>query len=74
MDAPVSPTMFISKPHAGRIFIAERARRGGNKLRWSVMPVAPVAADVRIEPGDVPLRIKRRAYKLFYADRLRDAV
>jgi hypothetical protein len=62
--------MFISEPHAGQIYIAERSRRG-RKLKWSVMPVAPVAPDVRIEPVDVPFQVKRRAYKLFEADRLR---
>lgn len=63
--------MFISEPHAGHIFIAERSRRGSKKLLWSVMPVAPVAADVRIEPRAVPAPLRRRAYKLFEADRLR---
>jgi hypothetical protein len=63
--------MFISEPHEGQIYIAERSRRGSKKLIWSVMPVAPVAADVRIEPRAVPAPVRRQAYKLFEGDRLR---
>lgn len=66
-------SLFISEPHAGRIFIAERrSPHRRTKLKWSVMPVAPVAADVRIEPGLVPRLVRRKAYKLFEADRLRE--
>lgn len=64
--------MYISKPYAGQIFIAERSRRGSKKLRWSVMPVAPAAADVRIEPSAVPRLVRRRAYRMFWADRVRN--
>ena len=63
--------MFISDPHDGQYFIAERSRRGAAKLIWSVMPVAPAAADTRIEPRAVPRRIRRQAYRLFEADRKR---
>jgi hypothetical protein len=47
--------MFISELHEGHHYI----------------PVEPVAADVRIEARAVPHRIRRQAYKLFEADRLR---
>lgn len=63
--------MFISEPHEGQIYIAEPSRRGSNKLIWSVMPVEPVTADARIEASAVPVRVRRRAYKLFEGDRLR---
>jgi hypothetical protein len=66
--------MFISEPHEGQIYIAERSRKGSSKFLWSVMPVEPVAADVRIEARDVPRQIRRRAYKLFEGDRLRNSV
>jgi hypothetical protein len=62
--------MFISKAHDGNYYIAERSRRN-IKLIWSMMPIAPIAADTRIEAGDVPNFIRRRAYKLFETDRLR---
>jgi hypothetical protein len=39
--------VFISEPHDGVIFIAERSRRGSRKLLWSSMPVVPITADVR---------------------------
>jgi hypothetical protein len=62
--------MFISKPHRGLYFLAQRSR-GGHKFLWSIMPVAPVAADVRIAPCDVPYAIRRQAYR--YLDRQRKA-
>ena len=65
--------MFISKPHAGQIYIAERSRKS-IKLLWSVMPVDPIAADMRIEARDVPRHIRNRAYKLFESDRKREAL
>src|SRR5262245_12881254 len=63
--------VFISEPHDGVIFITERSRRGGNKLLWSCVPVAPVAGDIRIDASEVPNWIRRRAYKLFEGDRNR---
>jgi hypothetical protein len=56
--------IFISKPHAGQIYIAERSRRGSRRLLWSVMPHAPVAADVRIKVQAVPLKIRRQGYRV----------
>ena len=60
------PTMlhgiFISGPHLGRIFVAERSRKGSKKLRWSVMPEHQ-GADVLCEPSTVPYRIRRQAYR-----------
>jgi hypothetical protein len=41
--------MFISQPHNGTVYIAKLSRRGSHKLLWSVMPVEPVSAAVRIE-------------------------
>jgi hypothetical protein len=35
-------------PHDGVIFIAERSRRGSQKLLWSVMAITAIATDVRI--------------------------
>jgi hypothetical protein len=55
--------LFISAPFNAQIFIAERSRKGSRKLLWSIMPEAPVAADVRIEACAVPLAIRRQAYR-----------
>lgn len=63
--------MFISAPHHGNYFIAEPSRKGGRRLLWSKMPVAPVAPDERISANDVPYAIKRQAYRNFYQRRLR---
>jgi hypothetical protein len=62
--------MFI-RAHGDRIYVAEPSRKGSRKLIWSVMPRAPVAADVRIEPRRVPLKVRRAAYGLFERDRNR---
>jgi hypothetical protein len=64
--------VFISEPHDGVIFIAERSRRGSRKLLWSSMPVVRITADVRIEAREVPNRIRRKAYRLFEGDRNRN--
>lgn len=60
--------MFISKPIDGMVYLAERSRKGSKKLMWSVMPVEPIAADVRIDAGEVPRLIRRKAYHLFEKD------
>lgn len=61
--------MFVSKPHAGRVFTAERSDRG-QKLRWTATPIAD-GATIRVEAADVPRSIRVRAYKLFEGDRAR---
>lgn len=60
--------MFISKPTGGQIFIAERSRKGSAKLLWSMMPVAPVEADCRVEASRVPRRIRKQAYNQFWQE------
>lgn len=55
--------LFISEPHRGQYYIAERSRCGSHKLLWSIMPVAPIAADTRIAAGAVPYDIRREAYR-----------
>jgi len=55
--------MFISEPHNGLIYIAERSRRGNRKLLWSAVPKEPIAGDVRIEARTVPRSIRRKAYR-----------
>ena len=59
-------------PHDGVIFIAERSRRGSQKLLWSVMAITAIATDVRINAREVPKPIRRRADKLFEGDRNRN--
>lgn len=61
--------MFISKPIADVYYIAEHSRKGANKLRWSVMPVKPIAADTRVQAREVPLWIRKQAYRMFYKDK-----
>jgi hypothetical protein len=55
--------IFISALHDGQIYVAERPRKGGLKLLWSVKPQAPTAPDVRIDAHRVPLAIRRQAYR-----------
>jgi hypothetical protein len=47
-------TTFVSEPHDGQIFIAERSRRGSRKLLWSVMPEATI-----VPPGGNPAVVDR---------------
>jgi hypothetical protein len=54
---------FTSQPHNGRIYIAERSRKGARNLLWSVMPEHD-GTDVRIGPREVPLAIRRQAYRI----------
>jgi hypothetical protein len=54
--------IYISAPIDGRIYVAERSRKGSSKLLWSVMP-AHDGPDVRIEAGNVPYRIRRQGYR-----------
>jgi hypothetical protein len=55
--------IFISAPHAGEIYVAERSRRGSSKFLWWVMPHMPIAPDMRIAAYAVPLTIRRQAYR-----------
>jgi len=54
--------IFISDPHGGLIYVAERSRKGSQKFLWSAMPEHD-GADVRIEAGTVPRGIRRQAYR-----------
>jgi hypothetical protein len=55
--------IFISAPHAGDVYVAERSRKGSRKLLWSIMPAAPIAPDMRIAACAVPIGIRRQAYR-----------
>jgi hypothetical protein len=64
--------VFISKPIDGQVYIAERPRRTmgrANGLAWSIVSVAPTTGFKRVDAGDVPRLIRRRAYHLFEKDR-----
>jgi hypothetical protein len=54
--------MFISKPHLGRVYIAELNHKGRTlsvrKLLWSLWPTLE-----RIEASEVPITVRRRAYR-----------
>ena len=63
LDGAGMTGIYISEPHGGQYYIAERSRRGSLKLLWSSMPVEPTAADRRIEARLVPYRIRRQAYR-----------
>ena len=56
--------MFISTPHNGYHYNAERSRKGSRKFLSSVMPQAPTAGDIRIEACRVPRLIRRKAYRV----------
>jgi hypothetical protein len=56
--------IFMSAPVDGQIFVAERPRKGGLKLRWSVMPHAPTAPHRLIDAHRVLLAIRRQAYRV----------
>ena len=62
--------MFISEPHAGHVYTAERSPKGYHKFIWSVTPVK-MPVPKRVDPNIVPRRIRRQAYRMFYNDRLR---
>jgi hypothetical protein len=47
--------------HHGVIYIAKRSRRGSRKFLWSFMPVAPIAADIRVEARGVPNQIRPKS-------------
>lgn len=62
------PTMkmhgiYISQPRNGLIYIAERSRKGLQKLLWSAMPMALNMADSPINANLVPYAIRRQAYR-----------
>lgn len=52
-------------------FIAELARRGCRKLRWSAMPATGRVLDQRVEPRKVPLDIRRAAKTMLIAATVR---
>jgi hypothetical protein len=61
--------MFISKPVAGRIYIAKRSSKGYCKLLWSIVPVSPTTGESRIEAAAVPRLIRRKAYRVLQSNR-----
>jgi hypothetical protein len=63
--------MFISKPINGVVFFAERWRK--NKLLWSMIIVAGDSSGVRLEPGQVPARVRTAAHRVFANDGRRQA-
>jgi hypothetical protein len=42
-------------------FIAELARKGSRKLRWSAMPARGRGGDELVDPRRVPLAVRRAA-------------
>jgi hypothetical protein len=55
--------VFISQPHQGLVYIAERSRYGYRKLLWSVMTAMPLSLDTVIEASLVPVKVRRAAYR-----------
>lgn len=55
---------FISRPHAGKIYILEIRRRGSSKIVASAMPEA-AGLDVPVTLRRVPLSIRREARAAF---------
>jgi hypothetical protein len=59
--------MFISRPIAGRIFVAVPSPKGHKRLIWSFVPSDLRTREIRIEAKRVPKSIRRTAYRLFTA-------
>lgn len=53
------PDVFISEPCSGFIYVAETARAGSRKLRWSRMPAHVPEPDELVDPRRVPLDVRR---------------
>jgi hypothetical protein len=68
--------MFISKlPIDGQHYIAKRSQRGPKFLWWVLPRVAPartIGGAVRIDADAVPKHVRKQAYRLFEADRIRE--
>jgi hypothetical protein len=67
--------MFISKiitngKHGDHYYIAVQSKRGP-KYIWRRVPLVP-GPETRVEPQQVPQRIRDSAYGLFERDRLRE--
>ena len=56
--------MYISECIAGHYYIAELNRKGGDLLRWSLVPRAYDGKIIRIPFRQVPRKTWRRAYRL----------
>jgi hypothetical protein len=63
--------MYISKPIGGVIYFAERWRK--NKLLWSMIAVVGDTSEIRLEPGQVPARVRTAAHRVFANDGRRQA-
>ena len=55
--------IYISKPQSGVYYIAERPDCGGRRYLWSVMADDLNTVNVRIGASEVPLAIRRAAYR-----------
>jgi hypothetical protein len=62
--------MFISDPHKGIIFHAVRGIRWG-KYRWHAVDLASLA-ETRVPASQVPRRIRKAAYSLYWRDTQRE--
>jgi len=58
---------------SSQLFSPEREGRIGNKeILWPVMVITAIDGDACIDAQEVPRRIRRKAYKLFEGDRIRN--
>ena len=62
-DRDRSDLLYISRPHDGLVYFAERSRKGSQKLLWSVIPREPFGPELRVDATDVPREIRRQAYR-----------
>lgn len=61
-DMTTDNGIFMSTPYRGRIYIAERSRKGLRGLLWSMM-LEHDGVDMPIDAREVPLIIRRQAYR-----------
>jgi len=55
--------LYISRPHDGLVYVAQRSRNGSQRLLWSVIPREPFGPELRADAADVPREIRRQAYR-----------
>ena len=62
-DRDRSDLLYISRPHDGLVYVAQRSRNGSQRLLWSVIPREPFGPELRADAADVPREIRRQAYR-----------
>jgi len=69
-DRDRSDLLYISRPHDGLVYVAERSCKGSQKLLWSLIPREPFGPEFRVDAADVPREIRRKPIAISLVDRL----